>query len=796
MRFALRSLRNAPAFSAVAIATLALGIGANTAIFTVVDAVLLNPIPYRDPDRLVSLSESHLASPGLDRLSIATARDLLRRSRTLDSVSFYNDGGGGRLLENGEAEVLRGQRVSPGFFDTLGIRPYLGRTFLPADRLPGHNDVIVLSHALWKRRFGADPNIIGRPLHILNGPARVIGVLPPTFHPLHMSNPGEMPQVFRCLTLDDLESQDRRWAATTIARLKPGVAVGQARAELNGIMRDLIRELPADYPRTAALVIQPLSDKLTEDVRTALWILLAAVGFVLLIACANVTSLLLARANERATEIAVRAALGCGRVRLVRQILAENLVLCLLGGAAGVFLAWAGTHALVALAPAEIPRAGEIRMNATVLVFALLASILTAALIGIGPALRAMRLDLNAVLRGSRDAGGGRSARRVRDALVVAQIASAFILAIGAGLLARSLDRLLHVNAGYDPRHILTMTAFIYDDTLEQRLRHYQRIVERVRQIPGVQDAAMISTVPLSSPQQDHLYIEGRALPNDSEAPVVDQYFATPGYFHLMRIPLRRGRFFTNQDGPDAPKVALTSESCARSQFPNEDPIGRRIAFGDRSDWAVIVGVVGDVWQHGMDGGPSAGVYIPQAQHPNFYYRLLVRTPGDPWRFYPAVRAALRELDPNQPMFHVQPMDDYVTKSLAGRIFALSLIGILGAHALVLAAVGIYGVVSYTVSLRTREVGIRMALGADRSAVLRLVMKDMLAVLAAGLTLGLLASLALTRSLAHLLYGIQPRDPANILTAALALSSAALLAALIPCRRALAVKPSTALRDS
>jgi putative ABC transport system permease protein len=516
----------------------------------------------------------------------------------------------------------------------------------------------------------------------------------------------------------------------------------------------------------------------------------------LLITCANVANLLLTRASARETEMAVRAALGCGRWRLVRQVLTESLVLSILGGLAGVLLAWAATAALVALAPTEIPRADEIRMDASILIFAVLISIITGVLFGSAPALKAARLGLNEILQGSRDPSGGRSARGVRHGLVIAEVASAFVLAIGAGLLGRSLSQLLRVHAGYDPHHLLTMTTFVYDGTPEKELQHYQRIVERVRAIPGVQDAAMVSTVPLSSPQQSSVYFEGRPLPNDAEAPVIDSYFATPGYFRVMRIPLQRGRFFTSQDGPDAPPVAIISESCARSQFPNEDAIGKRIGLDDRSHWVTIIGIVGDVWQHGMDEGPSAGVYCPQAQHADFYYRLLVRTLGEPWHFYPAVRAALRELDPNQPMFHVQPMDDYVTKSLANRVFALSLIGFLGLLALALAAIGIYGVVSYTVSLRTRELGIRIALGADRVAVLGLVMRDLLAVLGSGLGIGLLTAMALTRFLAHLLYGVHTSDLPTILTAAVTLACVALAAAFVPCRRAISVNPSTALRHT
>jgi putative ABC transport system permease protein len=610
---------------------------------------------------------------------------------------------------------------------------------------------------------------------------------------MHMSNPGEIPQVFRAIPTADLETADR--SDTAIARLKVGVPSNQAKATLDTTMRDLVREHPTDYPHDVSLIVQPLSEKLTGNVRPILWALLGAVGFVLLITCANVANLLLTRATARETEMALRAALGCSSWRLIRQVLTESALFSLAGGLAGALLAWAATAALVSLAPTEIPRIDEVRMESSILLFALLASLVTAVLSGAAPALKAARLSPGEILQDSRDSSGGRSARAIRHGLVIAQIASAFVLAIGAGLLGRSLDQLLRVDAGYDPHHLLTMTAFIYDGTAEKELQHYQQMVERVRVIPGVLDAAMVSTLPLSSPQQSSVYMEGRSISDKIEAPVVDSYFVSPDYFRVMKIPLQRGRFFTSQDGPKVPAVAIISESCARSLFPNEDPIGKRIGV-DGTTGVTVIGVVGDVRQHGLDEGPSAGTYFPQGQHPDFYYRLVVRTSGDPWRVYPAVRSALRALDKNQPMFHVQPMDEYVTKSLADRIFALSLVGLLGILALVLAAIGIYGVVSYTVSLRTRELGIRIALGADRARVLGLVMRDLLAMLGPGLGIGFLVAMGLTQFLAHLLYGVHTSDLATMLAAALTLAGVAGAAAFVPCWRAINVNPSRALRHT
>ena len=798
--YALRILRKTAGISLTALFTITLGIGASTAIFSVAHTVLFKPLSYRDPDQLVVISERRLAYPG-DEISPATSRDLVQRSRSIEAISLYSDGGGGRLIENGEAEILRGQRVSLNFFDTLGVRPFLGRVFVADDSLPGRSNAIVLSYGLWKRRFGGDPGVVGRLLNLSGRIGRVVGVLPPDFLALHMSNPGEVPQLFQPLPIDVLESQDRRSSFTSVARLRRGIPLSAARAELNTIFHDLLQEHPGDYPRDASLVVQSLDEKLTGKVRTILWVLLGAAGFVLLITCANVASLLLTRANARATEMAVRAALGGGRWRLVRQVCTESLVLSSIGGFLGMLLAWAGTFALARLAPSEIPRADEIRMDIYVATFSLIASVLSGALFSAAPALRAARLDLNEVLGGSRESSGGRSSRRARNALVAAQIACVFVLATGAGLLARSLNQLMHVDVGYDPHNILTMTTLIYDNTDEQRLHHYREMVERVRSLPGVERAAMVSPVPLGSPVQNSVYVEGRSLASESETPVVDLYFATPDYFSLMRIPLRRGRLFNNLDSPRTVFVALISESFARQQFANEDPVGKRIRFDARggdgyAGWITVIGVVGDVWQHGMDDGPSAGIYLPQSQHPDFYYRLLVRTAGDPWSLFPAVRRVLREIDPNQAIFHVQPMDDYVTKSLADRISALALIGLLGALALALAAIGIYGVVSYGVSLRTREIGIRMALGADRASVLSLVMREVSVMLLWGLTIGLLLALILTRSLAHLSYRVDITDPVAMATAAFVLASVALAAAAVPSVRALGISPSKALRYS
>jgi predicted permease len=794
--FAVRIFLRSPGFTITAILTIALGIGANTVIFSVVNSVLLRQLPYEASDHLVSLAEPRASAPGEDEISFATAHAYRERSRTLEYLVQYNDSGGGRLVVDGGAEELRGQSVSPDFFRMLGVRAELGRVFLSEDALPGRNGVIILSHGIWERLFGSDPGIIGRTLDLNNRSIRVIGVLPADFHPFHMSNPGEVPQVFRPFSVAVLESTDYQSGVTVIGRLRTGTTLGAARAELNRICRDVAREHGSIEQQRATVHVEPLYATITGKIRTALLVLLVSGGFVLLIACANVANLLLTRATGRTSEMGIRAALGCGRWRLAWQLLAESFLLALAGGVAGVLLGKSAIAALVAAAPTEIPRVDEVRIDSSVLLIALAATLTSGILFGLAPALRTWRLDLSQMLRGYRDFGGGRAARRMRRVLVVVEIACAFLLAIGTSLLGRTLDQLLHVDVGYDPHHVFTMTAFAHDhDTDEEVLGYYQQLTERVLALPGVQSVGMISNLPLSGGPQAAVYAEGKSS-DTAGAAMVDLAFASSNYFRAMRIPLLEGRTFTTHDDLHSPPVTVISRSCAHLLFPNEDPIGRRIQSDSLGQGPItVIGVVGDVWHHGMDDGPSSGMYIPQAQRPDFYYRLVVRTAGDPGSIYPAVRSIVHELNPREPMFHVQPMDAYVTKSLADRIFTLSLIGSLGLLALLLAAVGIYGVISYTISLRTREVGIRMALGAGRGAVIGLVLREVLVMLVWGLATGLSAALVLTRLLAHLLYRVQPTDITANTLAALVLVAVALAAGYVPCRRAASVDPSLALHD-
>ena len=802
LRYGLRQLRKAPTYTAMVVLTLALGIGANTAIFSVVKAVLLNQLPFRDPDRLVKVAESDPDTPLPETIDFTTTHDLRERTRLFESISLFRDGDMA-IVEQGQPELLEGLRVSYDYFDTLGIKPQLGRSFLADEDHPETRYEAMLTHGLWLRRFGGDPGIIGRTVRLNDKPYKVVGVLPESFRPFARLDRTAMPEIYTPLGYDLKQPFACRGCQhlQAVGRMKPGISPEQAHAELNTIMRDIVRENPKDYNDRTVIALMPLRDYMVGRIRAALWVLLGAVGMVLLIACANVAHLALARASSRTKELAMRAALGAGRTRLVRQMLSESVLLAILGGIGGILLAWWGSNALVALGPKELPRAHEVRIDVPVLLFALVVSVFAGLLFGAVPALRASRVDPNESLNDQGRATEGRSRSAYRSVLITVELALAFVLAMGAGLLGKSLIRLLNVDAGYDPHNVLTAGLYVYGDRYrnkpEAELNYYEQAMQRLRATPGIESVAMSSNLPMVSFDRRGFHIQDRPLANNAQAPSVDAYSVSPDYFSVMRIPLKRGRLFTDADRKGAPMVALISESCARQMFPDQDPIGRHIQLGGRHDdkeWATIVGIVGNIRQYGLDQPSNMEAYIAQAQNMDFGFDVVARTSGDPRLMEQAVRRAFLSADNTQPVFHVRPLEGYIAESLAARRFTLLLLGLFGALALVLAAVGIYGVISYAVTLRTREMGIRMALGAARQDVLQMVLRQGLKLAAIGLVLGLVASAGLTRFLTSLLFQVKPEDVVTTLAVALTLAAVALLANYLPARRASRLDPNEALR--
>jgi putative ABC transport system permease protein len=800
--YAVRVLRKSLAFSATGVVTLALGIGAGTVIFSAVKGVVLNPLPYHEPDRLVALGESDSGDGHAETIGYATAYDWRRLSHSFASMSLYRTAAGA-LVELGEPELLYGLRVNYDFFDTLGVRTQIGRTFRSDEDRPDRRHEVILAHGLWLRRFGGDPGVIGRVLRLSDSSFTVVGVLPESFRSLEIPGLRSTPEIFEPLgyALADPWSCRDCQHLHLVARLKPGVRSEQAHNELNTIMADLVRHYPGFYPPQARVGFEPLHEHVVGPMSTALWVLLGAVGFVWLIACVNVANLMLAHATGRTKEMALRAALGATRGRLIRQFIVESLLLALAGGLAGLLLAGLCKSVLTSLAPQELPRIDEVRMDAGVLWFGLAGSLATALLLGLVPALRAAQTDPHGALKDLGKTTSGRSRRGLRDALVVGELALAFVLAVGAGLLGKSFLRLMHVDPGFNPHNLLTLKTYVYGARYakpEAELHYYRQALARLRVTPGIESAAMTSALPLTDFDRYGFHLRNHRLAHDSEAPSADNYSVTPDYFRVMRIPLKRGRLFTDQDTTMAPRVAVIDETCARQEFPNQDPIGQQIQLGGRDEskpWITIVGIVGDVRQYGLETAPRIAAYIPQAQNMSFGFSLVARTTIPAQATERAVRAAFLAVDPTQPVFQVQTMESYLASSLAKRRFTLLLLALFGGLALALAAVGIYGVASCAVAARTREMGIRMALGAERRAVVRMLLRHALALAAAGLAAGGAAALALTRLLATLLFEVRPTDAATLAAIAVLLAAVALAGSYWPAHRAANVDLVFALRE-
>jgi putative ABC transport system permease protein len=788
-RFAIRALLRAPCVTTAAIATLALGIGLSVAIFSVVQSVVLHQLPFRDPDRLVSVASQ--SSDPRGRVNMWLANEWRLRSRSFQSIAAFDDS---QLLATtgGETQVLRGMRVSAEFFATLGVTPVLGRDFFADDeRSP---DAVILTHDTWVRRFNADPAIVGRTIDADPRVVRVIGVLPESFHGLRMSNPAEIPQYFAPLPSDVRTCQ--RCTERLIARLVPAMAPAGAAAELAAITRDVVR-INSDIRTEPSVIVVPLLDRLLGSVRRVLLLLLAAVVSVLLTGCTNVAGLQLVRATARRREFALRAALGAVRQRLAWQLLIENLLIALVGGAAGIALGGLATGALASWAPAEMPRVDEIRMDGGVLLAAVAATIATGLLCGLAPILTASRPNAIEVLTRTSD-NAGTGGHRLRNALVMADVALAFVLIMTTGLLVRSFDNLRSVDAGFDPHCVLTLTPVASPSGAYSspagRMDYYRLLMARVRELPGIIATGMVSNVPLSNIEPVRVRTERESVMPPTFDDQVDRFVVGGDYFQVLGIPLLAGRWLGGQDDTPPGRSLLVSQSFATTRLGGLNPIGQAVHFEPNGAWSTIVGVVGDVRHHRLERRSGPAIYIPQSAFPTHYTRLVVRTSGDPRQFERAIVAAVREVDSSQGVFHIQPMEDYVSAALADRRFAVTLIALFGLLSLVLSAIGLYGAVAFSVAQRTAEIGIRCALGADHRDILMMILKQGALLTSMGLAIGLGASVLVSRFLTVWLFEVAQLDPLTLGTTAVVLLAVSFCASLIPAISAVRIAPSRALR--
>jgi putative ABC transport system permease protein len=810
-RYALRMIIKNPGFTAVALLALALGIGANTALFGTVNAIVLRPLPYTEPERLVMIWENNpeidLGGFDLFPVSAGSFVDWRDQNQVFDQVSIIN---GARYSLTGldTPERLGGASVSHNFFELMGVQAERGRAFLQEEDRPGAGRVVVISHGLFERRFGSDPDILGKAMTLDGSSYTIVGVMPAGFG---FPRAEDLPSYFQLppqaevwtpigLTAEQINNRSSHNKAA-IARLRPHVTLSQAQADLDAIARRAAEQY--EEARGFGVTLVPLQEQVVGNVRTALYVLFGAVGFVLLIACANVANLLLARSAARQKEVAIRTALGASRLRIVRQMLTESVVLSVLGGALGLLVAYLGVKALLIAGPDSIPRKHEVGIDAAVLAFTFLVSLATGVLFGVAPAFQATRLSLNEILKeGVRGSSLGAGHNRTRSLLVIGEVSLALVLLVGAGLLVRSFIRLLQVEPGFDPQNVLTVKLELPDSKyseFSQQTALFKQVIERVKSLPGVTSASACSDLPLSGNEEiDMFTVEGRPQGKTlAETPLADFRFIDHDYFDTMRIRLRSGRAFTDRDTETSPSVVIISQTLAERFWPGEDPIGKRLKAGDyqsKAAWASVVGLVGDVKHSALNIEPRPQLYFPYQQKHWAQMTIVARTAANPANLAAALRDQVWAVDRDQPLTKVSTLEQFLENSISQRRFNVLLLGALSAVAMVMAAVGIYGVISYSVTQRTHEIGVRMALGATPTGVMRLIVRQGMALALVGVGAGLAAALALTRVMTSLLYGVSPTDPLTIIFVPLALTSVALLACYIPARRATRIDPGVALR--
>ncbi len=802
VRFAARMLAKSPGFTVVAILTLALGIGANTAIFTVVYGVLLRPLPFPEPDRIVQLAETYQTQSDEMNVTAKQLESLREYGKLFEYIAGYTDVGF-NLATGNEAEHVRGVPASAEYFQVLGVHPALGRDFLPEEDRGDGQHVAILSHSLWTRRLGGDPGVIGQKV-LLNGDTyTVIGVMPAGFDPRSNSdlNPGVQADVWVPLALV-AKSAGSGENISVIARLKARVTGEQLRSQMDIVTRDFRVKYPNVVGQQLVISFRPYQAMIGAGMRPFLLVLLGAIGFVLLIACANVTNLFLARGSSRGREIAVRVAMGASRVRLIRQLLTESLVIALAGGALGLAVAGSGLGSLLAMAPSSLPRLSDIRLDGWIFAFTFLVSIVTGAVFGIAPALYATKTNLSETLKeGEGRASAGASRARLRQGLVIGELALSLVLLTGAGLMIATFEKLLNTSPGFDPHHVLTMqfwmTGSKYNSTPEI-MRFYHGIEQRIEGLPGVTGAGVVAAgLPLERGGNNGVRIAG---PKESEWINMDYREITPGYFQAVGTALKQGRGFTEADSEGSHSVVIINEAAARKYFPDQSSLGKYLYVS--GVLCEVVGVVGDVKSY-VDQPAEPTTFIPAAQAKLgtsslfegwFPRSIVVRTTGNPLILNQALREALASADPLVPTGAVRSMDQVLAHSLALRSFMMLLLSIFGGLALVLASVGIYGVISFAVSQRTREIGVRMALGARPADVLRMVLKEGLKLVAVGVAVGVAAALMLTRLLEGMVYGVRVRDPLIFVLVNLLMVAVSLAACYVPARRATRIDPLVALR--
>ena len=805
LRYALRQLSKSPGFTIVAVITLALGIGANSAIFSVIDAVLLRSIPFPNPDRLAMIWATAPQRPGEEKEvhSYPDYLDLRAQNHTFSALAAYSTASAIWGTGN-EAEDLPGFAATADIFEVLGIRPFLGRGFSREDEKLDAPRVVVISHEFWKQHFGGDPGVLGRQVTVADKPYTITGVMPPGWKfPIQNEPINWVAPLYPMFSGPPPNPMDRRGAhfLPLVGRLKPGISLQTATADLQTIAAQLAKQYPdTDAGRTEHAVA--LQSDIVGDAKPALFVLLAAVALVLLIACANVANLFLARAATREREIAIRTALGASRFQIVRQLLLETLLLALLGGAAGLLLAWWSTNMLAAFGPADLPRLDEIGVNSTVIAFTFGMACLTSLIFGLVPALQASRPEVEQSLKeAARGSTVGTRGHRLRSVFVVSQFALSLVLLVGAGLLIRSFAELRSVQPGFEARGVVTLWQALpkagYGE-VDQQTHFFERLLAKLKSLPGIENAGVVSPLPFSGNSQSRTFtIVGKPAPPQGMEPSASLLTTDGAYFRTMRIPLKKGRLFTARDDKNSKPVLLINETFATKYFPEENPIGQRVQIGESGEDPVreIIGVVGTAKHNNLAEPDEAEYYLAFAQNPDRFSYLVVRTnQAEASGAENMIRRAVHEIDPEQFVPVILPLSQMVSATLSQSRFNTGLLGAFAAIAFILAAVGIYGVIAYSVTQRTKEIGIRMALGAQRKQMLAMILRQSLTMAAIGIVVGLLGAFAATRLLRALLFGVGTMDVMTYCAVILLLGIAALLAGLLPARRALKVDPVIALR--